>query len=180
MNEYQRKKMFAQHYGEGEGVCLTNGKVVPELVVGRLEEVVEEVYEMQEKQLRVTTYKGVPGPTAPEWTVIIGEFLRGKLSILSQLRVKTDYMKRLPVKFRGLAVLDEAKSRTIASEIIEAFDKDPRREVHLRATWSVMRQGAAFQAQLRLFAHGANRSELHLACRMQIAIFRFPCCGNHD
>lgn len=130
LTEHDRGTLFEKHYGEGVRTCLMNGKVVPELVAGRLEEVVEEVYHIHERRLRSTTYRGVPAPTLAEWTAMLGDFKIGQLSILAQLRVKTDYMKRLPVNCCGLAVIDEALARRIGADIIEMFDKDPREEVH--------------------------------------------------
>jgi hypothetical protein len=174
LDEYQRTKLFERHYGIGEGVCLMNGKVIPELVAGRLEEAVEEVYEMQEHKLRKVSYKGLPAPSAIQWTAILEDFSLAKLSILSQLLLKTDFLKRLPVLFCGLAHWDEEVARRIAVAIAEAFDKDPRQEVHHRVTWKLMQPGHVFHIQLRLFASGTPRGKLAHAYRLQVSIFRFP------
>ena len=174
MSEYRRKKLFEKHYGAGEGFCLMAGKIMPELVAGGLEDALEEIWGLQENVLRHVSYAGLNPPSSADWTRIIADFNQARLNVLSQLRVKTDYVKRLPVKFCGLAVISEEGARKIGKEIIEDFEKDPQQSVHHRITWKLMQPGAVFQVQLRLFVSGVRRNDLACAYRMQVALFRFP------
>jgi hypothetical protein len=147
---------------------------MPELIGGRLEEVVVEIWELQREALLKVSYLGVPAPSPHEWNVIFTDFDCAKINILSQLRLKTDYMRRLPVLMLGLAHVCEEKARDICKLVIQSFNVDPRREAHDERTWKLLRPGSYFAEDMALFCNGASRSDLREASKKQVARFRFP------
>ena len=109
-----------------------------------------------------------------ERDAILADFQRGKSCMLLLLRLKTDYFKKLPWLFCGLAHVSEVVARDIARQIKEAWSLDPRREAHHRITWRLMQPGSSFSMGLDAFIEGASRSSLPVSVQLQIAVFRFP------
>eukprot|EP00972_Heterocapsa_arctica_P037835 5569566-Heterocapsa_arctica.AAC.1 len=76
--------------------------------------------------------------------------------------------------FCALAHVKEDVARDFAPKILEAWNQDPRQEVHHRLTWKLMRPGSFFREGLELFIAGTLRRDLPQPFLQQVASFRFP------
>ena len=131
LSKHKIRQVLETHFGKGTHVCPMGGKIVPELVAGRLEALLEEVFQTAEAELRIARLpNALPPPTNAEWNICIGDFNRAKGAMIALLTLKTDYMKRLPVLSAGLAVADEGAAREVGRRIQRAWAADPRKEVH--------------------------------------------------
>ena len=96
------------HYGEGICDCPAAGMTLPELVVGGLDRAEEEIWENIEKSIVESTPLPRSQPmTAPELAIVVGDMHGAQAHIMGLWRAKTDYIRRLPVLFVGLAVAFE-------------------------------------------------------------------------
>ena len=95
---YRRQKLMEQHYGPGITQCPMAGKLLPEIVTGRLLETCERVWNQQESELLQLPWRGSP-PSQKEWGIIIDDFNKAKASTMAHLKLKTSYLQRLPWLF---------------------------------------------------------------------------------
>jgi hypothetical protein len=104
--------------------------------------------------------------------VVADDFQQAKATMLFLLKLKTSYMDKLPWLFCGLAHCDEGVARVFGVKVRDAWLADPRREVHHRITWDLMKPGS-FRNDLDKFIDGASRAQLSMTSRLAIAKFRF-------
>ena len=91
---------------------------------------------------------------AAELDIVMEDFRIGKDTVVCVLALKTTYLQQLPILFAGLEAVDEEEARSIAIRIKAAWDTDPREVVHHRVTWSLMKIGTTFAAELDKFIDG--------------------------
>ncbi len=66
-NQYQRQLILRTHYGDGLGTCPLATKLLPELIGGMLNDIIEEIWIMFETALREVLFEGLPCPPPREW-----------------------------------------------------------------------------------------------------------------
>jgi hypothetical protein len=92
--------------------------------------------------------------------------------MLLLLKMKTDYLDKLPWLFAALAHFDEHIAREFARKIRLAWEADPRPEAHHRITAELM-MDKDFRENLDRFIAGTPRAQLSEAFRKKIAKWRF-------
>ena len=120
---------------------------------------VEVVVEDAWRDVELDMFTGVASElhplTAEEGELIQQEAIRAKTNMLALLRVKLDYLFRLPHILIGLAVVLEERARAIGARAIELFERDPRPPpIHHRQTWKLLKPGTTFREWLIKFANG--------------------------
>ena len=121
---------------------------------------------------------GAAQMTGDERSILFEDFRIAKGAITAVLLTKNAYWRVLPYFLAILAHCQEdAVARPGAARAIELFDRDPRPEVHDPYTWSLMRPGAKFRADVLAFIGGARRATLSVSSGVEIGIFKLmPMC----
>ena len=135
--------MLEQHFSGACRVCPMSGKRAPELVDGKLEEVLQASW--SQTDIKVSSFGASRSLTHDQLELLRSEMLRAKAIQVSLLQAKCDYLKRLPWLLMGLAVRDESRARNIAQRCIEAFEKEPSPPpVQHRLTWQLLSRDLHF------------------------------------
>eukprot|EP00959_Pyramimonas_sp_CCMP1952_P425434 8911864-Pyramimonas_sp.AAC.1 len=150
---------------------------LPELVVEGIDSAFE-VLQLQGHRdlLDFEPPGGIPHLSASDWELLLRDYSSACKSMLTLLRVKTAYLKQLPILYAGLAVADEGVARAHASEVLASFMRDPRKELHDPRTWELLDPDCENAAELQKFIAGTSRSECSYLFQMNIAVFRFMHC----
>lgn len=173
---HRRQQFLEQHFGEHLGVCPMAGKLLPELICGELEDVCSELGALSESSIILAPSRGDAPLTQREWSLLLADFQHGRAAMVTFVRLKTDYFRRLPWMLCALAHLDESIARAFAARCRTAWLRDPRREAHHRVTWRWMREGSNLRACLDRFIDGEHLQNLPAEFRMSVAMLRFPPC----
>ena len=179
LSDHQRKIFFTHHYGPGWTTCPLASCFAPEMAAWMLDDVLETIWARQEfKLLQAQPLLGAAQMTDDERSILFEDFRIAKGAITAVMLTKNSYWRVLPYFLAILAHSQEdAIARPGVARAIELFNRDPRSEVHDPYTWSLMRPGAKFRADVVAFIGGARRSTLSVSSGVQIGIFKLmPMC----
>ena len=84
------------------------------------------------------------------------DFGKGRAAMMTYIRLKTDYLQRLPWMLCALAHLDESVARRFGEKCRAAWLRDPRPQAHHRVTCRWMMDGGALRTNLDRFIGGAR------------------------
>ena len=141
------------------------------MAAGRVTELLDEAWRL----LQVTMFlewSEVGSFSEAELDVLNTDALKAKSVQQAVLQLKTDYWKRAPWSFAVLGHPDENVARAGGIQIRADFQRDPRPPpVQHRSTWTLMKEGAHFGAQLDLFIAGTPRGECSPLFQERVALW---------
>ena len=125
MNKRRRAKRRRFNVGSGEDGtcgCIMMGRRLPELVVGKLEELLKTLCNQTLVKLLTQERRGL---TPEQWAIVQSDFEIAKGVLESGLRIKFDWLRRLPWSLAGMAHYDVSISRHCGRAILTEFDSLP-------------------------------------------------------
>ena len=150
------------------------GKRASEIVSGKFMEVIEELWKITEGALHsLPTLPGASPMTHAQHEALLADFYKAQVTMMTLLRIKLEYWRKLPWILAGLSDTDEEKARACGRLAVLQWRKDPRRDAHHRITWKLMRPNSVFLAQLIAFVDGRARNACGTVFLEQIAVFMF-------
>ena len=174
MKEFKKIQLMQLHYGSGVKSCPAQGMTLAEAVAEGLDSVEQELKQHVIEDL--TSLQQLHGTTplsADDWEILTTNFDHAKAVILSNWKARTDYLRRIPWLFTGLACVDETKARAVGEKAIAQLENDSSAEAHHRKTRRLMKLGSAFLNCLYRFVKDrVPRSELSMEFRYQVAVWR--------
>jgi hypothetical protein len=174
LSRYNREHMYSFHFGKGFKTCPNAGCHLPDLVAGELDARLDGLWEHQEAKLAtVTVIDGAPPLTSTEWSTLLGDFRKSKSMATVYMKMKLNYVNRLPVSLAVLAHRDESLARTMGAQHVAIFEADPREELYDEITWALLHPGAAFLVDVKKFFAGMPRANLQRSTLMTIAAWKF-------
>ena len=172
MTEYRRRLLLDNHFSQTCKVCPMSGKRAPEVVAGRIDDLMEAVW--QESESNVIHLASLYNLTPSDLSRLRADMLHAKGVQTSLIQLKCSYWKALPWLLIGVAHHGEDCARQIAKECLRKFDADPRPPpVQHRVTWDLLSPEAGFRSELQKFADGASRWSLNTEFQEQVAAFMF-------
>ncbi len=172
MSEYRRHLVLEKHFSGACGSCPMSGKRAPEVVAGRLESLLESVW--QNSESTILHNASLYSLTADDMSRLRADMLHAKGVQTSLLQIKCSYWTSLPWCLIGVAHHDEAVARKCAKSSLQKFDKDPRAPpVQHHISWTLLKPGALFRSELQRFIDGESRWALHADVQVQIAAWCF-------
>ena len=96
-----------------------------------------------------------------------------RLAFVGEIRIKLDYLLRLPWLLVGLALLDEEEAREFGKRSLDEISKDQRPPpVHDVLTWLLLAPGSEFRIELEKFVSGVDLSlQLNGDCSLRNGCF---------
>ena len=86
LSPYCKNTVLKEHFKNKMSTCPMAGKRAPELVTGKLQEVMDEIWAAQESELhRVPIYPGAAPPTQAERAKILADFWLGKSLVMTSV-----------------------------------------------------------------------------------------------
>ena len=174
LSPYLLKRLLANHFNSIIGRCPMGGKRASEIVSGKFMEVIEELWKITEGALHsLPTLPGASPMTHAQHEALLADFYKAQVTMMTLLRIKLEYWRKLPWILAGLSDTDEEKARACGRLAVLQWRKDPRRDAHHRITWKLMRPNSVFLAQLIAFVDGRARNACGTVFLEQIAVFMF-------
>ena len=126
----------------GVGVCPAAGMTAAETIGERLLEVEAQVWEdLEAELLSMPQLPGSKPMSSEDYRNLISDLHCAKAHGGALFKVKTNYLRRIPWLFVGLAHMDEDKARSIGVQCLSQWEIVPRESVHHVITWDLMRPG---------------------------------------
>ena len=177
LSDQQRESMMGRHYHTSMQACPLQGMMVPELVGGQIDQYIASV--SNTSLAEVLAYpkniecNKVEAPAQDEIQDVVDDWNKGNAALLAILRLKVDFLKRLPCLLAGLALINEESARKIGREVLAQFAQCPVQDQHHRLTWKLLQEDAPFRRELQTFVDGKPRRELAAHALETIASFRY-------
>ena len=174
VSAHVRRTRLVADYGEGVKTCPLASMRFPELVVAGFSAVCAGTFAESSAQLMADVAVWV---TAGEWQVVLSDFQAAFERFQLVLRVKTDFLNKLPWLLGGLAHHDSAVQREYAQRCLRAFDETPeafRPRLH-RLAKTFLKPGSKMRRDIEKLAAGKEWAELGNRRRKAIAALRFVC-----
>jgi len=118
---------------------------------------------------------GCPVLAPADCEIVPRDFEKGKCVVSVILRLKTDYIRKLPWLLHGLACTDMPRARQVAAQALETWEQDPILEAHHRVTVSFM-CNPGLVSDLRRFSDGCSSEECSVDFQLEVAKRRFSSC----
>jgi len=174
---HKRRNILTKHFKSERHICPMAGKLMPELVTGMLQDALEAVWLTGLQDL--LNLPGSPVLAPVDWEIVLGDFEKGTCAVSVILRLKTDYIRKLPWLLHGLACTDMPRARQVAAQALETWEQDPRPEAHHRVTVLFM-CNPGLVSDLRRFSDGCSLEECSVDFQLEVAKRRFfLMCGNN-
>ena len=172
MTEYQKRKLLKSHFESKVQVCPMAGKRAPELVSGAVSQIFRDAWVQMEHSMTLRAQQ--EALIDADLQLLMMDMNRAKIAQWSMLKLKLDYLNRLPWSMIAVALFDEQVARQALRCCVDDFETDPRPPpVHHRLTWAWLRPGSALRAEIDRFLAGLPRDELSEQFRQWVATLRF-------
>ena len=170
----QRERMMERHYLGARRSCPAQGMTMPELVAGKLDEFLKRcTANLVQEIVTIPLPHHVLPVTETQMQTLVSDCEQGKATLLGILKLKTNFVRKLPWLLIGLAVRDPLAVKAIAQQALAEFDAHPQETQHDPLTWSMLNPTASFRKDVQKLAVGGTFAELSLEGRRRIASFRF-------
>lgn len=167
LSQYRRQLLLKAHFGP-PGICPMAGKRAPELAVGRVKDIFDEMAD----QALTEIFCDTPLPLQPDVQAeVLNDFNHGRDHIKLLLATKLDFWQRVPWLFCGLAHDDEEVARATAQKILDVLAETPDLELHHRLTHKFLVE--ELLTELGNFANGKAFCDTTPAFQQAVMPLRF-------
>ena len=153
LSKQQVRQLFRKHYKNRWSSCPCTGRRISELTADGLDRVIAELWNDMEQKVFNGMAKRHPHMLTPDVIASVTASVQYvRVHVNGHLQEKLNYLKQLPWVMAAFGHWDDYIFTKFAAKVLDMFAIDPRKDVHHRVTWRLLRPGSWFRAELEACA----------------------------